>query len=200
MPDAATFISSDTTTGGNWNGVYGTAGYSWKGYGGVGDYDSPVIGLTLTEIAVLYYIWRNSTSNSIDPTKPPTHSPTDRWAPTRYHTAVELRFQMPGAMRVNLYFLDLDNGGTPRVQTVEWRRTSDDVVLDSRLLGNAEGGKWMLYDIDGDMKLKITTSAGPNSVVSGITFDELGGGASGQPMAKRLGGIPFVGQLGKNVW
>jgi hypothetical protein len=184
VADSVTFVAHDTTTKGTWGGVYGASGYSWKG--GADTFESLPAGVTLTENASLFtWVVVGSGVAPKDPQVPPGF--TQRWACTRYGSAVaaggppSVRFQMPGPMRVGLYFLDWDTS-RPNPQTILWTATAGGATLDSRASNAAAGfADWLVYDIDGDVTMTVLYggSPNPNGIVSGLTFDPVPGGGGG---------------------
>jgi len=70
--------------------------------------------------------------------------------------------------RIGLYNLDWDNIG--RVQTVEILDAADDTVLDTRTVSNFGGGEYLVWNVQGHVKIRVTRTSGANAVVSGIFF------------------------------
>jgi hypothetical protein len=69
---------------------------------------------------------------------------------------------------VSLYFLDWDVAG--RAQTVEILRASDSAVLDSRSVSSFSQGVYLTYDINCNVTVRVTKTAGVNCVLNGIFF------------------------------
>ena len=66
-----------------------------------------------------------------------------------------------------MYCLDWDRAG--RAQTIEVIDAKTGALLDARPLSNFTEGAYLVWDIKGPVKLRVTrTSAGGNAVVSGV--------------------------------
>ena len=70
--------------------------------------------------------------------------------------------------RVSLYFLDWDRGG--RAERVDVIDPATGAVLDSRAVSAFSGGTYLSWDVSGHVAFRITRTAGPNAVLSGIFF------------------------------
>jgi hypothetical protein len=82
--------------------------------------------------------------------------------------AVDLDLTDGRAHRVSLYFLDWDTQGrTERVDVID---PSTGAVLDTRTVTGFSGGTYLSWDVTGHVAFRITGTAGPNAVVSGLFF------------------------------
>jgi RHS repeat-associated protein len=73
--------------------------------------------------------------------------------------------------------VDWDSNG--RTQTVDVLDGSTGAVLDTRSVANFSGGQYWVWSLGGHVVLRFTSTAGANSVVSGIFFDGSSGGGGG---------------------
>ncbi|MEI6236758.1 MAG: PA14 domain-containing protein, partial [Planctomycetota bacterium] len=77
-------------------------------------------------------------------------------------------FLKDGEHRVAMYFLDYNGKG--RKQKVEILDPRNNAVLVSRSVAEFKEGKYLVYDMSGHVKIRITTEEGENSVLCGIFF------------------------------
>jgi alpha-L-rhamnosidase len=80
------------------------------------------------------------------------------------------------AHKIALYFLDWDS--TSRAQTVEVLDASTNQVLDTRSISGFNNGKYLVWNVKGNVRIRITRTSGANAVVSGLFFDVASGGFS----------------------
>ena len=67
-----------------------------------------------------------------------------------------------------LYALDYDSAG--RAETIQIVDPSTNDILNSQVLSNFSNGVYLLWNISGQVKINVISSAGPNAVVSGLFF------------------------------
>jgi hypothetical protein len=70
--------------------------------------------------------------------------------------------------RVSAYFLDWDFAG--RQQRVEIVDATSGAILDTRTISNFSSGVYLVWDVVGDVRLRVTP-LNYNAVVSGLFFD-----------------------------
>jgi hypothetical protein len=68
--------------------------------------------------------------------------------------------------RVALYCLDWDRRG--RIQTVEILDGLTGTIIDSRSISNFTNGGYLIWNLAGNVRIRITRAGGVNAVVSGI--------------------------------
>lgn len=161
----ASYLTTDTATQGSWKGVYGTDGYVV--FGGTSSLPSYA---QVTPSGKADWTWQSSTSDTRCPQKGGTA--TDRIAACWYTAnsfSVDMNLTDGLAHKVAIYSLDWDNAG--RAQTVQVTDAATGAVLNSQTVSAFNGGKYLVWEIKGRVKLTVTRSSGPNSVVSGIFFD-----------------------------
>src|SRR5262249_31065017 len=86
--------------------------------------------------------------------------------------------------RIAFYFLDWDNGG--RTQTVEVLDANSAAVLYSCVLSEFTGGKYLVWDLKGNLKIRITKVSGPNALLAAVFFDPRLDEGSDLPVAPYL--------------
>ncbi|HEV2762712.1 MAG TPA: SBBP repeat-containing protein [Pyrinomonadaceae bacterium] len=164
---AAQWVGYDVTTRGIWKGVYGAEGFEV-----VGDAASPPAYAQVGASGNFAWTWNASTDEVRALQK---NVGPDRIAATWYNPAsftVELNLTDGASHRVALYFLDWDGGG--RAQTVEVLDAATGAVLDSRSVSDFAQGQYMVWNLTGHVRLRLTRTAGNNAVLSGLFFDAAG--------------------------
>jgi hypothetical protein len=162
---AAAFVRTDTSTQGTWKTAYGVDGFniagqatSYPAYAQVSFNQSSAI-------------WAGSTGDQRALQK---SGASDRIAGTWYSWApfsIDLNLTDGQAHQVALYFLDWDS--TTRAETVEVLDAGTGALLDSRSISGFNSGLYLVWNITGHALIRVTRTAGPNAVLSGIFF---GGG------------------------
>ena len=160
----ASFVGTDTTTQGNWKGVYGSDGYNV-----IGDTTSYPAYAQVTAAGATAYVWA---SQSTDPRALLRGVTTGRIAATWYSATsftVDVNLTDGNPHRVALYNLDWDT--TARAQRIDILDASSGSVLDSRSVTNFHGGQYLVWTLSGHVTIRITMTAGYNAVLSGLFFD-----------------------------
>jgi hypothetical protein len=164
LAPATQFQLADTTTSGNWGGVYGQDGYQvFNSTSALPTY------ATVTPAATTPYTWAASTTDTR--AMQTSAGSSSRIAACLYsNTSFSLDVNLTDASvhRVALYLLDWDH--TTRVQTVTVTNANTGTVLDTRSVGNFHNGVYLVWNLSGHVKLTITNTANPNAVASGILF------------------------------
>ncbi|MCU1262350.1 MAG: putative glycosyl hydrolase [Bryobacterales bacterium] len=164
-PPSATFVKADTSTQGNWRSVYGTEGYSV-----IGDSASiPSYAVAPAPSGNLSYMWAASTSDVRGLQK--ASNPSDRIASTWYSPTsftIDLNTTDQLQHQVALYCVDWDTTG--RRQTVDVLDPSGTVLNTQALTGNFNGGVYLVWNVTGHVKFRLTSTGLYNTVVSGLFF------------------------------
>ncbi|MDQ3257907.1 MAG: hypothetical protein M3R15_29140, partial [Acidobacteriota bacterium] len=161
---AATYLRTDTTTQGNWQGAYGTQGYQV-----IGNAASMPSYAQVTPTGHSSWTWAASTTETRALRKA---AGTDRIAATWYADSsfnVELNLMDGQTHRVALYLLDWDSRG--RAQSIEVSDAATGAVLDTRSNSGFTNGRYVVWNIRGRVRLRVTRTAGPNAVMSGLFLD-----------------------------
>ena len=166
---AATFVSQDTTTQGNWEGVYGNDGYDI-----ISNQSSLPSYAVVTSTNSTNYVWSSSTSD-VRALEKATPGATDRIAACWYGSGsftVDINLPDGNTHVVSVYADDWDNHG--RVERVDVINPSTGAVLDSRTISSFSGGVYLSWELTGHVQIRVTNLGGPNAVISGIFFDAVG--------------------------
>jgi hypothetical protein len=168
---AATFVNSDSSTSGNWRGVYGQDGY--QVVTGPSAYPGFV---NATTSGKTDHYWKSETS---DPRALQTTG-TSRTAGCWYAAGsftVDFSFLDGQTHKLSLYFLDWDYLG--RSEKVEILDGSGGDVLDSRTISNFGNGLYLTWNVKGAIRVRITKVSGPNGILNGLFLDPAKGAGGG---------------------
>ncbi|MGV3772012.1 MAG: chitobiase/beta-hexosaminidase C-terminal domain-containing protein [Verrucomicrobiales bacterium] len=160
--NSAAFLAIDTTTQGDWNGVYGGDGNRIAAQGGT----LPSY-VTTTFSGSSEWVWNY---NSTDKAALQKNNSTDRvascWYAASSHT---VNFQINDGLshRLAIYCLDWDGAG--RKQTLTLTDSDTGAVLNSQTISSFSEGVWVVWNIKGKVTLTVKSITG-NAVVNGIFF------------------------------
>jgi hypothetical protein len=162
---AASFLGSDTTTHGSWQGKYGADGYSI----GNTPYQSLPSYATLIPQSESLYTWAPSTT---DPRALAIPGGSGGVA-SCWYSAQTFDFNVNitdgNSHQIALYALDWDT--TSRVETitiVDANNPSN--VLSTQTVSSFTGGTYLIWTISGDVQINVTLTGGKNAVISGVFF------------------------------
>ena len=161
-PPTAQFVKLDSTTQGNWKGVYGADGYnvigssaSYPGYVTPAPGGNPLA------------VWAPAAT---DTRALQTVSGSTRIAASWYTYSsftVDLPFTGAGTYQMAVYCLDWDQAS--RTQTLQILDANNN-VLDTRNISNFASGIWVVWSLSGHVQLRMTLTGGANAVMSGVFF------------------------------
>jgi subtilisin family serine protease len=83
---------------------------------------------------------------------------------------IDMNFTDGHTHRVSFYMVDFDR--QRRDQRVEVFDAETGVLLDSRRVREFNNGRYVTYELEGHVQVRITNLAGPSAVLSGIFFDQ----------------------------
>jgi hypothetical protein len=167
---SASYLSKDTTTRGNWQGVYGADGYNVI----AGAVNYPAYA-TVAPRGNISYTWTPSTSDPRALQVPGAPGRIAACWPTQGLTAgtsfaADVNLTDQKVHKLAVYMLDWDNYG-PRSQQVQILDAATGAVLDSRKVSSFSGGQYLSWDVSGHVLLQVTNSmAGSNAVINGLFF------------------------------
>ena len=159
----AVFAATDTTTQGNWPGVYGTQGYVLAQ-----EATSLPVGATVTPSGHGSWTWAGTTSDARALRKT---AGADRIAATWYGSSFTVAVNVGDGQphRVALYVLDWDT--TARGERIEVLDAGTGAVLDTRTVTAFSGGQYWVWTVTGAVRFRVTQTAGVNAVVSAVFLD-----------------------------
>ena len=162
-PAVVKFVGLDTTTKGNWHGVYGADGYSVAN-------DSQSIP-SYASFAIqnqANWTWAASTT---DVRALQNGANTGRIAATWYKSGTftfDVNLKDGNLHQFALYAVDWDS--TTRAETIQILDANTGAVLDTRGISSFPNGMYLVWNISGHAKINATRTAGNNAVVSGVFF------------------------------
>ncbi|HVQ41745.1 MAG TPA: TIGR03790 family protein [Vicinamibacterales bacterium] len=168
-PPAAVFAGSDSSTRGNWIGVYGAAGYSVAS-----DATNLPAATTITPAGQLNYTWTASTSDTRALQRPMAPG---RVAATWYQApSFDIAVGVAGGQstRVSIYCVDFDSG--LRSQRLDVLDAGSGALVDSQTVTGFSGGVYLTWVVTGSVRIRATRLNGNNAIISGVFID--GGGSN----------------------
>ncbi|MGA2716878.1 MAG: LamG-like jellyroll fold domain-containing protein [Bryobacteraceae bacterium] len=160
--NSAAFVKLDSTTQGNWQNAYGGDGYDFLGAA-----PSLPAYAQFTVNGAATYTWAASTS---DIRALQQVSGGNRIAATWYSSS-SFSFNLNltgGTHQVAVYALDYDRGS--RAERVDILDGATNAVLDTETINNFQPGQYLVWNLGGNVVIRVTPLSGTNGVVSGIFF------------------------------
>ncbi|HEY4416435.1 MAG TPA: alpha-L-rhamnosidase C-terminal domain-containing protein [Verrucomicrobiae bacterium] len=184
---AAQFIKEDSTTSGNWGGVYGKDGYVLCNYNGKGsDKKSLPAYVSSIDYFLIYgsglpnaVTWASGTMDgralAADASNQGARNAacfsTDGYNGGRNTMTFTINCTGTNTHQVALYFADWDN--KERQLAVEmFDAKTLNLVAPVKVVTNFSGGKYLVYTYNKSMKFRIDQVRGDNAVLGGIFFDD----------------------------
>lgn len=184
------FVRLDDRTGGDWGGRYGADGHVLFNYDGAGRnraslpaYVSSVQPWTQGYAGYsncLNAIWEPATSdrralapdagNGSSRTAACLYSSTP--SPAGMTMVVELAAERSVQYQLAMYFVDWDAKGR-RIAVEVFDLDSRKLVAPERLVDDFVGGAYLVYAVEGPLRLRIAHVRGDNAVLSGLFFDPI---------------------------
>jgi hypothetical protein len=168
-PNAATFLPLDSSTQGNWPGVYGGDGYIIAN----NTSNQTPSYATVNFTGASSYTWVSPAPSS-DQRLPHTSPGSSNRIGSAFYSASNFSIDLTltgGQHQVALYLLDLDT--TTRSEVITIRNADDNSVLDTRTFSNFHNGLWAVWTMRGHVNIQVANNGGPNGVVAGLFFSTL---------------------------
>ena len=165
-PVNVTFVGVDATTRGNWLGTYGADGYAI-----VSDATSLPAYVTLAPSGHSTYVWAAATA---DPRGLQRAQEPGRVAATWYGAAFDLDLNLADGVPHQVAFYAVDWDSTIRQQRVDVFNAATGALLDSQTLSSYQGGGYLIWSLQGHVRVRFTRLDGANAVVSGVFFGTAG--------------------------
>ena len=161
---AASYVSTDATTGGTWKGVYGAGGY-----GIAQDAQSmPAYVSSLTFANKSDWTWA---APSTDP-RATQRGGTGRIAAGWFSGGnfdIAVNITASTARQVAIYCLDWDS--VVRTQTVQPFDADSGVPLaPAQTVSSFQNGKYLVYNVKGNVRFRVTNTGTPDAGVSAVLF------------------------------
>jgi alpha-L-rhamnosidase len=177
----AQFMGIDSTTCGDFGGVFGADGFVLCGHTQTSDtvVDYRKLPVYLSDITYSLNKIANWADHTADnrALAPDNESPRsigaiytqDPW-PTLQTMTVDLATEPGRRYQVALYFLDWDDAG--RRSAVEmFDLETKELIAPVQIVGNFSKGKYLIYTCNRPVRFRINQVRGPNAALSGIFFD-----------------------------
>lgn len=165
MPRAqAAFLPIDSTTQGNWKGVYGSEGFMIM----LDQTNLPPAALAAS-IAGRPFRWRDQTD---DPRALQYSRSTSRVAAGwtgRQEVAFDISFADGLSHQLALYLLDWDGGG--RAELISIYDADRNLVLDRQEVTDFQLGKYTVCSVRGSVHIRLSTESSGNAVFSALFLD-----------------------------
>jgi hypothetical protein len=174
LSGTASFVKTDTTTEGNWQGVYGSQGYNV-----IDDATSYPSYAQISPSGNSTWVWNSSTT---DPRALQDVGSTNRVAACWYAGTssgqgftVNVNLTDGQTHQLALYLLDWDQWGGGRSEQVQIVNSSTGQVLDTESVSNFGNGEYLVWNVSGDIQVRITsTDSFGSAVLSGLFIDPAG--------------------------
>lgn len=177
---SAAFVKADTTTQGNWKGVYGADGYDLPSdQSGVPASPNPKRPPFVSDSTTGgSYTWAATTT---DPRALRQAGGAGRIAAQWYgNPSLDIDCPLTDGRvhQVAVYALDWDNFQGGRSETVQVLDAGSGAVLDSRTLAAGPSfvsGTYLVWNVRGHVLFHVVRNSGVNATLSGLFFDPAGG-------------------------
>jgi uncharacterized protein (TIGR03790 family) len=160
---SAAYVRTDTTTQGNWRGVYGSEGYEV-----VNDAINYPAYAQISSTGANPYTWTASTSEA----RALQRASTGGRIASAWYNWTEMTFDINltdgQEHELALYCLDWEAAG--RVLSFEVVNTATGAVLDSRSVSDFAQGKYAVWNLKGHVRIRVVSTGAANAVVSGLFF------------------------------
>jgi subtilisin family serine protease len=166
IPTAA-LLNVDSTTQGNWSLGYGLDGFAIQA--DATNYPSYA---QVTTTGAASYTWTGATTEVRALRRA---SGSGRLAAAWYGSSFEFTINMTDDQPHDVAFYALDWDSTTRAQRFDVYDNLGGQLLASHTVNGFHDGQYVVFRVTGDVRVKVTKTAGANAVVSGIFF----GGPSG---------------------
>lgn len=166
----ASFVGSDTTTEGNWRGLYGANGYALAGGG-----------RSIPSDAVLQNWYLNLcawTASSTGVTALEASSGSGRVASAWCGSRLTFYLNLTDGQSHSVALYALDWNLERRAETIQIFDRRTNALLDARSISGFSSGVYLVWNVTGNVRITVTATAGPNAAISGVFFGA-GSGSSG---------------------
>ncbi len=165
---SATFLKTDTTTQGNWQGVYGGDGYNV-----IDNASSYPSYAQVSASGNSNWIWSSSTSDirALQDAVGSSRIAACWYSGSSFTVNVDITDGKTHELA--LYLLDWDSGGA-RSEQVQITDATTGKVLSTENASNYQNGDYLVWNVSGNININITRLGGPNAVLSGLFFGGVG--------------------------
>ena len=167
VPGSANFVGLDTAKQGNWKGTFGADGFSIAQDPSASNPSIPSYA-QVTFTGDLAATWTTDTTNptALQQGDPGTSNRVAGLWYTDTSFRIDLKLNGAATRQVALYALDWDNAG--RTETIQVISNSSGTILDTQSLSNFQSGKYLVWNVSGDVSFVVTNTGPSNAVLSGL--------------------------------
>lgn len=163
------FVTFDTISVGDWMNKYGGEGYNiitdetnYPAYAEVSISDNRS------------WIWPWPRGSGLQQPEDPSNRVYACWMSADWQIGgfftIDIAFKDSKTHQFAVYCLDWDGGRSQRIEILDG---ITGLVLDTRQLDGFTDGKYLVFTLQGHVKVRFTCLAGANAVVSGLFFDDV---------------------------
>jgi regulation of enolase protein 1 (concanavalin A-like superfamily) len=163
-PARVRYLAVDETTQGDWKGHYGELGFLI-----ISERTNLPPAVSIVPSHHEEFAWAHTTQNRALTRVDASGRIAATWY-SKKQFAIDLRFLDGLKHRVALYFLDWDTENQ-RMQTVSVFDAQNQTPIDQQLISSFSAGKYMLWELQGDVRMTITSTGHGVAVLSGIFVD-----------------------------
>ncbi|MDB6037913.1 MAG: hypothetical protein JWM99_1754, partial [Verrucomicrobiales bacterium] len=166
MPRAqTTFLLTDLSSRGDWNGLFGSEGYIIPGLR-----TNLPQHILVTDIGAQTVGWQDRTDDPRALQYPNTASRLAAAWTDESEISMELSFLDGKEHLLAFYFLDWDGGG--RAETASIYDADSDELLDNQEVLDFRDGKYSIFNVRGRIRVQVRTENSRNVVLSGLFVDK----------------------------
>jgi hypothetical protein len=167
---SASFVGTDTTTQGNWKGVYGQSGFDVSQDPSSNNPTLPAYA-TLSLAGDFNWNWPGSDSDPRDlqlAAPGSTGRIAGLWG-SATSFSIDVKLTDGQAHRLALYALDWDSYMGGRSERIDLIDDATGAVLDSRTISNFQNGEYLVWNVSGAVTIEMTNlNPASNAVLSGL--------------------------------
>lgn len=187
LASSAQFLGQDATTQGKWQGVYGSDGYDL-----VNSAQAIPAYATFSVNNAQQWTWQSGGSDSRALQIPAGASIAACWYNQKVFQ-LNSNFTDGKSHELTLYLVDWDyQARTEVVQVVD---AATNWVLDTENVTNFAGGVYLSWNVSGNVIVTVTSTSGPNAVVSGVFFGPNGAAGTSNPAPESVSVYPATTTL-----
>jgi YD repeat-containing protein len=162
-PTSAAFVGSDGTTLGNWVGTFGADGFFIPMY----SFDVPAYA-QFARGGVQDGVWQYDSMDARALVAAPGGDRIAANDSSATSFTYNLNFTDGNAHQLAMYVMDFD--AQNRAETVTISDANTGATLSSQSVTNFSGGRYLMWNLQGQITITVTNDGGPNAVVSGLFF------------------------------
>jgi hypothetical protein len=162
---SANFMKTDSTTQGDWKGVYGSGGYA------IANDSNSLPAYAQVSLRNQYnYTWAGSSGDRRALQNAGGRIASTWFAPSSSFD-IDVNLTDASSHQVSLYALDWDALYGGRAERIDVLDANTGAVLDTRYVAGFAAGQYLAWNVAGHVVFRITLTGGVNAVISGVFFN-----------------------------